>query len=242
MHSNTPARKTTIGVAALAIGVGLALAVPLSASAHVTLDDNTAEPGAYTLVDIKVPNESATTSTTRVVLTLPADTPFISVRYVPVPGWTTELVKTTLPEAVTVGDLEVTEAVTSVIWTAAGEGIPDGALEVFPLSLGPVPDTGSILLSVDQTYSDGRTVSWSDPDPEADHPAPVLYVNDEPAGDHHGASADATAHAEHDASADAAADAAASDPDTLARVLGGAGLVLGAVAVVIAVVGRRRRD
>lgn len=240
MHSNTLRRSTKIGAGALALGVGIALAAPLSASAHVTLDDNTADPGSYTLIEFKVPNESTTASTTKVELTVPADTPFVSVRYVPVPGWTAELVRTTLPQPVTVGDIDVTEAVTSVVWTADGEGIPDGALQVFPLSVGPVADVGSIVLTVDQTYSDGRTVSWSDPDPDADHPAPVLYVNDAPAGGHHAATADDADHAVDEAGAAAAS--AASDPDVLARVLGAAGLALGVIALVIAVAARRKKS
>jgi len=233
MHSHTLRRPATIGAAALALGVGIALAVPLAASAHVTLEDNTADAGSYTLITFKVPNESTTASTTKVALTLPADTPFLSVRYVPVPGWTAELVKTTLPEPVTVGDIDITEAVTSVVWTAEGEGIPNGALEVFPLSLGPVPDVGSVVLTVDQTYSDGRVVSWSDPTPDADHPAPVLYVSDEPAGDHETPAEDEGEH-------ESEPDAAASGPDVLARTLGGVGVALGAVAIVIAIAGLRR--
>jgi uncharacterized protein YcnI len=224
-----------MAAAALALGVGITLTAALPASAHVTLADNAAEAGSYTLLEFKVPNESTTESTTKIVLTLPADTPFLSVRYVPVPGWTTELVKTTLPESVVVGDLDVTEAVTSVVWTAAGDGIPDGALEVFPLSLGPVPDVESVVLAVDQTYSSGREVSWSDPAPDADHPAPVLQVT---------AAADTT-HAGHESHAEDAAaatpDAAASDSDGLARVLAGAGLALGVVAILIALLTRRRR-
>ncbi|HWI32297.1 MAG TPA: YcnI family protein, partial [Microbacterium sp.] len=189
-----------------------------------------ADAGSYTLVDFKVPNESATASTVKVVLTLPADTPFLSVRYVPVPGWTAEVVETSLSEPVTVGDVEVTEAVTSVVWTATGDGIGEDALEVFPLSLGPVPDTGAVVLAVDQTYSDGRTVSWADPAEDAEHPAPVLYIGDQPADDHH-APADAYA----------AAAAPSQEPDVLARVLAGAGLLLGAAALVLVLVGRRTR-
>ena len=145
-------KKTTIGVpAAIGAGLLLALAAPLSASAHVTIDPGQAEAGSYTVVTVKVPNESETATTNRVELSLPTDTPFTSVRYVPVPGWTAELVKTTLPEPVTMGESTVTEAVTSVVWTAdAGSEIGSGQLQLFPLSVGPVPDTGSVTLPADQ--------------------------------------------------------------------------------------------
>jgi len=235
-------RRGPAALIALAGAAALALAAPLAASAHVSLDENTAEAGSYALLTLKVPNESDTASTTSVTLTLPADTPFTSVRTVPVAGWSAELVRTTLPEPVTVGDGEITEAVTSIVWTAVdGAGIADGQLGLFPVSLGPVPDVGSVVLPVDQGYSDGTVVSWSDTAEGAEHPAPVLYVNDAPASDHHGGTDD---HATPEATVapDAGhgdADAAA-DVDVLARVLGVAGLAVGAVALVLAIVWRRR--
>ena len=226
-------KKTTIGVpAALGAGLLLAIAAPLSASAHVTIDPGQAEAGSYTVVTVKVPNESETATTNRVELSLPTDTPFTSVRYVPVAGWTAELVKTSLPEPVTVGESTITEAVTSVVWTAdAGSEIASGQLQLFPLSVGPVPDTGSVTLPADQGYSDGSTVSWNETDADAEHPAPVLYINDAPASDHHGAAP--VVEATPDASAPVASD------DTIARILGIGGLVVGAVGIVLAITTRR---
>ena len=229
-------KKTTIGVpAAIGAGLLLALAAPLSASAHVTIDPGQATAGSYTVVTVKVPNESETATTNRVELSLPTDTPFTSVRYVPVAGWTAELVKTTLPEPVKIGDSTVTEAVTSVVWTAdAGSEIGSGQLQLFPLSVGPVPDTGSVTLPADQGYTDGSTVSWNEDGEDAEHPAPVLYINDAPpAGDHHGADAATVDAASTETAATAPAD------DVLARVLGIGGLVVGVVGIVLAVAARR---
>src|SRR5690606_8549400 len=119
--------------------------------------------------------ESATAVTTKVEVSLPVDTPFSSVSYVPVPGWTTKLIRETLPSPVTVGNNTITEAVTTVTWSAdPGYEIADGRLQVFPLSLGPVPDVGSVVFAADQTYSDGTVVSWADTASDAEHPAPVL--------------------------------------------------------------------
>ena len=233
-------KKSTITRASIALGAGalLALAAPLAASAHVTIDPGQAEAGSYAVVTVKVPNESETAGTTKVELSLPTDTPFTSVRYVPVAGWTAELVRETLPEPVEANGSEITEAVTKVIWTAdAGSEIEAGQLQLFPLSLGPVPDTGSIVLAADQTYDDGTVVSWSDTEEGAEHPAPVLYVNDEPAADHHGGSGDdhAAEEGEHTEAAPAAAGS-----DVLARVLGIGGLVIGAVGIVLAITARRK--
>jgi uncharacterized protein YcnI len=229
--------RTTFGVsAAIGAGVLLAVAAPLSASAHVTIDPGQAEAGAYTVVTVKVPNESDTATTNRVELTLPTDTPFTSVRYVPVAGWTAELVRETLPEPVTVGDATVTEAVTSVVWTAdAGAEIGAGQLQLFPLSLGPVPDTGSVTFPADQGYTDGSVVSWNETEEDAEHPAPVLYINDAPAAGSHGASHDVAVEP-----AAATAETTTGGEDVLARILGIGGLVVGAVGIVLAVASRRR--
>jgi uncharacterized protein YcnI len=228
-------KRSTIGVpAAIGAGILLAVAAPLSASAHVTIDPGQATAGSYTVVTVKVPNESDTASTNRVELKLPTDTPFSSVRYVPVPGWSAELVRETLPEPVTVGDTTLTEAVTSVVWTAdAGSEIAADELQLFPLSLGPVPDTGSVTLAAAQGYTDGSVVDWDQSDAEADHPAPVLYINDAPPADHHGAAAVALEAQPAPAATDAG-------DDVLARVLAIGGLVVGAVGVVLAIASRRK--
>jgi uncharacterized protein YcnI len=225
---------------AVGAGVLLALAVPLPASAHVTVSPGQAEPGSFSLITVKVPNESASETTTRVELTIPETTPFGYVSYVPVPGWTTELVRTALPEPVETAYGEITEAVTSVIWTAdAGAEIADGQLQLFPLSVGPVPDTGSIVLAADQTYSDGTVVSWSEEGEDAEHPAPVLFINDAPAADDHGgAGGDGTDTVS--LTSQAQTPAGTTQPDVVARVLGIAGLVVGIVGVVFGVTSRRK--
>lgn len=222
----------------LAAGATLAIAAPLAAFAHVSIDPGQAEAGAYALITVKVPNESETEKTNRVELRLPTDTPFTSVRFVPVPGWDAELVRTELPEPVMVGNSEITEAVTSIIWTAqAGSELGDGALLLLPISLGPVPDVGSVVLTADQSYTDGSIVSWSGTEEGAEKPAPVLFINDEPVGDHDAAETDETHSADGATESERAEDSDGSDP--VARGLGIAGLLAGLTAVVLAFAFRR---
>ena len=64
-------------VAAAAATLILAVAGP--ASAHVTVNPDTATKGGYTKVTFRVPTESDTASTTRVEVNLPTDTPVASV-------------------------------------------------------------------------------------------------------------------------------------------------------------------
>lgn len=218
---------------ALCVGTALALAVPLAASAHVSLDNDTASAGSFAILTFKVPNESATEMTTNIEVTLPTDTPFAYVSYVPVPGWTAQIVVEPLATPIRGDDGTVTDAATAVIWTAtAGVGISDGQLQLFPLSVGPIPDTGSIVLPVAQTYSDGTVVNWNETGDGTEHPAPVLFVNDTPAVGHHGGD-NATVEAED------AHESSGSTADVLARLLGIGGLVLGVVALVVVVAGRR---
>jgi len=229
------------GAAALGAAALLALAAPLAASAHVRVDPGQADAGSYATLTFKVPNESATAGTVQLVVDLPTDTPFTSVSYEPIPGWTTEVATTTLPSPVEVAGATITEAPTSVTWTAdPGTQVAPGQFERFVISAGAVPDTGSVLLPAHQHYSDGTVVDWSEETPasgeEPEHPAPVLYVNDAPPADSHGGS--------HDGSADAAAVSTSSDDDatgTVGLALGIGGLALGAVALVLSVVALTRR-
>jgi len=225
-------KKTTAVTALLAGGI-LALAAPLAASAHVTIGPDQAAAGSYAIIDVRVPTESATATTNKLVLTIPQDTPFADVSYVPVAGWHVGLTTEKLATPIKNDDGEVTDAVTSVTWTAdPGSEITAQQYGVFPLSVGPVPDTGKIVLAVEQTYSDGSVVSWNGK-PGAEHPAPVLYVNDAPpAGEEESGDATLTA-TEQDAPA-------AASPDVLARVLGIGGLVVGVVGLIVGVSGRRR--
>lgn len=225
-------RTTAIILAAAAL---LALSAPLSASAHVSLETNTATPGSYDTITFRVPNESATATTDAVTINLPSDAGLLaSVRYLPVAGWTAELVTTKLAKPIVNGDDTTTEAVTQVVFTAAaGSELGEGSLGVFKLFVGPIPKVGKLSLPVDQGYSDGSVVSWNGA-ADSENPAPVLYVQDAPAVDHDADSAPQTG-----VTSEAAGAASTDGPDVVARTLGGVGLVLGAVALVIAIAGRR---
>ena len=241
-------RRPVAAILALGAGALIAVAVPLAASAHVTVTPNSATPGSYSLITFKVPTESATASTVKLEVDLPTKTPFASVSYVPVAGWTTTLTTETLPKPVKLGDNEITEAVTKVTWVAASESeIQPGQLQLFPLSVGPVPEADSLSFPATQTYSDGSVVKWNETTDDAEHPAPTLFVNEQPPADHHAGGASVTAEhetTEHEntghESTESSSVAAAGSTDAIARGLGIAGLVVGAVGIVLAIVWRRR--
>ncbi len=231
-------RRASIGALALAAATLLAISTPLSASAHVSLEQNTAAPGTFTTLTFRVPNETADgASTNKLTLTLPGGASLLqSISYIPVPGWTTELVTAKLATPIKNGDSTITEAVTQVIWSAkpGSEYGPDSE-GIFKLFVGAIPAVGKITLPVDQGYTDGSVVSWNG-SVTSDHPAPVLYINDKPVVD-----TDADSAPIPSITTTTASSSTAAGPDVLARILGGIGLVLGVVALLIAVLGRGPR-
>jgi uncharacterized protein YcnI len=224
------------------------------ASAHVTVNPNTAQQGAYTKVSFRVPNEEKDQSTTALEVDLPADHPIASVSVKPVPGWTATATTSTLATPIKTDDGEVTQAVTKIVWT--GGKIDPGQFQEFDVSLGPLPkDTDQLVFKALQTYSDGTVVRWIDTPPagqEADHPAPVLHLTPagtSPAGTS-GASGAAAAPSTSatpavalSASGSASgSDAKASSSDGAARALGIAGLGVGVLGFATAIVALRRKS
>ncbi|WZH37988.1 MAG: YcnI family protein [Microbacterium enclense] len=244
MSRKTTLRRTLVGLAA---GAALAVGVPLAASAHVTVNPNTATPGSYATVNFRVPTESETASTVKIAVTLPTDTPLSAVLVQPVPGWTATVEKGALPAPVEVEGNTLTEAPLKIVWQAdPGVGIGQDQFQIFSAVLGPVPDTGHLVLPAEQTYSDGSVVDWAaTPDEVAAddslEPAPVLYVNDTPptAEHSHGAASAAPSSKGHDA--DAMASGSSSDSSDVALGLSIAALVVGAIGAVLGALAFARR-
>ncbi|MFF3437513.1 YcnI family protein [Streptosporangium sp. NPDC002721] len=235
-------------LAAVAAGTtALTLALALPALAHVTINPGTAVQGGFTKVAFRVPNERDDASTTKLEVAFPTDHPLAFVSVKPVPGWDVKVVEGKLPKPVTTEYGELTEAVTKVTWS--GGKIEPGQFQEFEVSMGALPtDTDQLVFPATQTYSGGEVVKWAD-EPKADgsepeRPAPTLKLTPAPAeGDGHGASTtpSAAAPAAPATSAPSVAPVAASESsDGTARLLGGAGLVLGLASLVVAAFGLRR--
>jgi uncharacterized protein YcnI len=226
-------------VVAAAVGV-LTLAVAGPASAHVTVNPNTATQGGYTKVTFRVPNETDTADTTKVEVNLPVGTPVASVSLKPLPGWSATTRKSKLATPIKSDDGEITEAVTKITWTSsAGAAIKPGQFQEFDVSLGPLPQTGQMVFKALQTYSDGTVVRWID-EPGADgtepeHPAPVLTLTPKAAAGAGPAAATTPA-----ATAPAAATASGSAGSTTGTALGIAGVVLGLLGLLVGFLAYRR--
>ncbi len=213
--------------AVVAAALGLALVPAAPAAAHVSVSSPDAAPGGFGKLVFRVPSESSTANTTAVTVELPTATPFRFVNVGAAPGWTAELITEELPEPVEQDGFTRTEAVTRVTWTADGEGLRPHEFSEFELSVGPFPDdVDQLIFPATQTYSDGEVVAWADPPnddgSEPEFPAPVLALVGDDA-------------------AEPATSGGDDGSDGLARGLGIAGLALGAVALVVALLGRRSR-
>lgn len=227
------ARRTRWVLAGAAGLVGvLALAAP--AAAHVTVNPSQADPGSYARVAFRVPTESDTASTTKLQVYLPTDTPVASVSVEPVPGWTIAVKHSKLATPLKTDDGSVTEAVSRITWTAgAGAAIKPGQFQEFPVSLGPLPESGSLTFKALQTYSNGTVVRWietSSGGTEPANPAPVLTI---------APSATPTAPATTAAAASTDSGTSAGTALTVAIL----GLIVGALGLILAgfaVVGSRR--
>lgn len=223
----------TVAVCVLAAGVA-ALISAGPASAHVTVSSATAVQGGYATLTLKVPTESATASTTGLKVQLPVDQPLASVSILPMPGWSYVVTKAKLTTPIDSHGTELTEAVSTVEWTAdsAATAIKPGEFNQFVLSAGPLPSAPSMTFKALQTYSDQSVVSWiQEAAPGStttpDHPAPVLTLTakqQNPAPVPSGTVAPTV-------SAVGASTSDSGTKATTAIVLGAVGIVLGALAL-----------
>lgn len=215
-------------VAAAAAVVAVLGATP--AFAHVVAQPTTVAKGGYAVITLRVPDEDDTAGTVALTVTLSPDHPFSSVSTTAVPGWTATTNEITLNPPLKDDDGNtVTKTIGSVTWKAGpGTRIAPGQYLEFPLLLGPFPtDVDQVRLPAVQTYDNGNIVSWDDP-PNADgsepeHPVPTIDLT--------AATADTAPGIASATPADPPTATAAGSPDTdnTARLLGGAGLLVGAL-------------
>ncbi|MFK4146178.1 YcnI family protein [Streptomyces sp. NPDC004065] len=240
--------KTSRLAAAAAVAGSAVLALSAPASAHVGVQpETTPAKGGYVVVDFKVPNERDDAATTKLEVSFPTDHPLASVMPQPMDGWRIEVTKSKPAKPIEAHGEKIAEVVTKVTWTAEGKGgVQPGYFQKFPVSIGALPeDADQLVFKALQTYSDKEVVRWievpQEGQAEPDNPAPVLKLA-AAADDAHGASAPNAAGAGARTAARATeASGGEGGSDTTARVLGVAGIVVGAAGVAYGVFAGRRR-
>jgi uncharacterized protein YcnI len=182
--------------------------------AHVHASSDNAVRGGMAIVTFQVPNESNTgAATTALTVTLPN---VVSARTEAMPGWTAKLDRDA-----------ASGTVRSATWTAAPNGgIQADQFALFRISV-QLPDADTASFPATQTYSDGSIVKWDQPPlpggGEPERPAPMLTLAAGPVAPH-----------QHHPPPGPKAPA-----DNTARLLGGAALVIGALAICLVLVHRR---
>jgi periplasmic copper chaperone A len=221
---------------ALLTAAALALVVPAAADAHVTVQPKTAPAGAFTRLDVRVPNERDDASTNKIVVQFPEG--FADASFEANPGWNIKVTKKKLAKPVQTDDGEVTEGVDTITWTAksAADAIPPGGFEDFGLSVqipGKAGDT--LTFKALQTYSNKEVVRWIGAE-GSDNPAPTVSVT--AAADESGAAPAATpTPAATQAAATATPAAASSDDGGSSNGLAIVALIVGALGLIVGVFG-----
>ena len=233
-------RTTALASSALAAGVLMAVAVPLSASAHVSVAPTSTAAGSYSVLTFALSHGCEGSATTSIAIEIPESvtsvTPTVN------PNWAVEKVAVDLAEPLDDGHGNTISTRTGQIVYTAAEPLADGLRDTFALSVLLPEDAAGTTLAfpVVQTCEVGST-NWTevqkDGEAEPEHPAPSIAVTDAVAADHHGATT-----SDEDASAAAHDSDAGESGDTIARVLGIGGLVVGAVGIVLAVTARRKHS
>ncbi|SEB90611.1 YcnI family protein [Microbacterium hydrocarbonoxydans] len=222
MHTFTTRRTVTTGIIG---GAVLALAIPMMASAHVSVSPDELVAGDHGVLTFSFAHGCDNSPTTSLRVTMPEG--LASVAPTMDSDWTIDIEK---------GDDGLVSAVT---YTALAP-VPNELRGAVSMSVGldeNTPDT--LAFPVVQTCVEGST-EWTQlaeegEDPHSlDAPAPVVNVVASADGEHGG----------HDAADDAdteEAPDAADAPDALATALGAGGLVAGIAALVVSVLAYRRR-
>ena len=218
-------RTTAIAATALAGGALLALGAPLAASAHVGVTPSSTAAGSSTVLTFAFSHGCAESPTTQLTFDIPESI---------------ESVTPTLNPNYTIEKVVEGERTAQVVYTAITP-VEDGYRDTIELALRLPEDAEGETLAfpVLQTCAEGEN-DWSgvaeEGGAEPESPAPTIVVT-EATGDEHG-----TATTVSDEHAESASDVATTtSDDTVARVLGIGGLVVGAVGVVLAITARRRR-
>jgi uncharacterized protein YcnI len=227
-HRSLVGRALISAIAAGTLYLGSTAGIaPASAHVHASSDD--AVRGGMAVVTFQVPNEStkgaATTALTVELSNVSA------VQTEAKQGWTTKLDRDSS-----------SGTVRSVTWTAAPKGgIPVDQFGLFRISV-KLPDADTVSFPAIQTYADGSVVKWDQPSPsggpEPSNPAPTLTLAEgqSPPASHHASPSSTTAPTARATPQSQKPRAAA---DNTARILGGVGLLFGAVGIALALVIRR---
>ena len=200
------------------------------ALAHVTVQPNEAVVGSFSRFVVRVPNEQEEASTTKVMVNLP---PLAFTSFEPKEGWQRQTETVEFDQPITAFDQEITEGIGTVTWSG-GEIKPHEFVE-FGFSARMPDEETTLTFEAIQTYDNGDVVRWVGA-ADSEEPAAQLSVLDIGADEGQGelgvlAEIASGEHEQHLAEGE---DVAEDDDSPLATILGGLGVILGALALTVA--------
>ena len=216
------------------------------AQAHVTVQPNEAPAGAFFRFVIRVPNERDV-PTTKVKVEFPENLIFTS--FQPKEGWDRKVTMKKLDEPIEAFGSNIDEVVGSVEWTGGSIGV--GEFDEFGFSVRVPEEEGDLVFKAFQTYEGGEVVEWTgaeDSETPAGHVTvyDLSHVAEEGTGElgllHDTATQVqelAGAPTDAEGSDDAEDDDEDEDSDT-GVLLGSIGIALGALALVVSLLSRRK--
>ena len=234
--------KKARSLAAGAIVVGLVTAWAGVASAHVTVDPESAPKGAGDeTITFRVPNEIDGANTVKVRIQMPTDHPIAAVDPATMPGWTSTVVMKHLDTPIQTDDGAISDVPSEIDWT--GGTIPSGQFGQFTvLAMGLPTDTDSLTFKTIQSYDNGQDVAWIEEEtpgsPPPEHPAPVLALTaaaDAGGADTATSAAPTATTATTTSPSNETAGASTTSSDS-SKGLAVAGIVIGAVGLAVAIV------
>ena len=223
-------RLARLSATGFAGGVILALAaVPLAASAHIGLSPTSTAAGSSSVLTFSFNHGCDGSSTTSLTFQIPES---ITTVYPAIDSdWTVEKIAD--------GDRTA-----QVVYTAVTP-VPDGYRAAIELAVQLPEDAAGETLAfpVLQTCEVGEN-DWNEVaeegDEEPENAAPVIVVTEATGTDDHGAATGSGSSDGHGGNEEATAESSAADSsDTVARVLGIGGLVVGTIGIVVALATRR---
>ncbi len=234
MNISIVKRSLLSGIATLGATTALLLSTS-SALAHVSVTPSSATADTSSIFAFRVPTEREE-PTVRLEVTFPAG--LTVSRFQPIPGWTRTF------------ERNVQHQITSVTW--AGGQIGPGEFQDFVFQARTPKEAGKLAFKAVQVYASGERVAWENPEGSQERPAPLLTVSaagaataKPTAGDDHGAMTSAAPNTAAPAAAAPASAAqtagSASGGSDLSLLLGLGGLVVGLVALVLAIAAFSRR-
>jgi uncharacterized protein YcnI len=224
--------RRTVVAAGMAAAVVMATAWP--AAAHVTVQPDQAVTSSFTAFAVRVPNERDAAATTKVEVQLPEE--LVSVSFEPEPGWQRTVERKPRATPVQVFGEQVTDYIASVTWS--GGRIEPGEFVEFGFSARTPDNPTTLRFPALQTYDGGEVVRWVGP---ADADAPAAQVRTFRLGE--GATQPGQLEVLARVAGTDRADTGGGDDtadDAAPAAVSWAALALALVAVVLAVVRRRR--